>query len=557
MTSKTNRRGLLKAAVVVGASAAALPMLPRILPKGQRSTTAVPRADAATAVRFRHPGMLHTQADFDRMAAGVKAGAQPYEAGWNKLAANGRSRSNWRARPLKTVIRGGVGQNFPQLYNDIHAAYQNALRWRISGDKTHGDAARDILNAWSATLTTITGNADRFLAAGIYGYQFANAAEIMRGYPGFDVNRFQTMLLNIFYPLNDQFLVKHNDAYITNYWANWDLCNMASIMAIGIFCDERTYFDRIVAYFKDGPGNGSIMHAVPFLHPGGLAQWQESGRDQGHTMMGIGLLGTICEMAWNQGVDLYGYADNRFMKAAEYVAKYNLGQNVPFTTYTWRSGRTGTPQQQTVISSAARGQDRPVWELVYNHYAVRQGMNVPNIAAYAALVRAEGGGGDYGPNSGGFDALGFGTLTATRTKNEAEAPTGLLPTGVSRFFRPVNSPKEYIAANRQLGVLGTAGMAFKIVPGLGDAKGYSFVDVNGHYLRHRNFRITFDANDGTALFKKDATFTAEPGSPNGSITLQSVNYPARVIRHRNHQLWLDPRKDTEAFRADSSFTVTA
>jgi hypothetical protein len=28
-------------------------------------------------------------------------------------------------------------------------------------------------------------------------------------------------------------------------------------------------------------------------------------------------------------------------------------------------------------------------------------------------VRPESGGGDYGPNSGGFDQLGYGTLTAT------------------------------------------------------------------------------------------------------------------------------------------------
>jgi hypothetical protein len=30
-------------------------------------------------------------------------------------------------------------------------------------------------------------------------------------------------------------------------------------------------------------------------------------------------------------------------------------------------------------------------------------------------VRPEGGGGDYGSDSGGYDSLGFGTLTLTRT----------------------------------------------------------------------------------------------------------------------------------------------
>jgi hypothetical protein len=178
---------------------------------------------------------------------------------------------------------------------------------------------------------------------------------------------------------------------------------------------------------------------------------------------------------------------------------------------------------------------------------------VPNIAAYARRTRAEGGGGDYGPNSGGFDTLGFGTLTATRA---AAAPsTGLLPTGVSRSFRSVGSPKEYLAGSHQLGVLGTTKTSFKIVPGLADAKGYSFIDAHGRYLRHRNFRIRFDANDGTALFAHDATFTAKPGSSPGSVTLASVNYPGRVVHHRGRRLWLDHRRHTAAFRAGSSFFV--
>ena len=45
-------------------------------------------------------------------------------------------------------------------------------------------------------------------------------------------------MVNVFYPLNNQFLTGHNDACITNYWANWDLCNMASVLAIGILCDD-------------------------------------------------------------------------------------------------------------------------------------------------------------------------------------------------------------------------------------------------------------------------------------------------------------------------------
>lgn len=369
----------------------------------------------AAGGKFAHPGMLHTAGDFARMKAQVNAKAEPWTAGWNRLVANPHSASSWKPRPLAVVVRGGTGENYGTLYNDVHAAYQNALRWKVTGDPAHGNAARDILNAWSGTLTTINGTSDKFLAAGIYGYQFANAAELMRDYPGFDLARAKRLMLNVFYPMNNAFLTKHNGTVDTHYWANWDLCNMASALAIGIFCDDHAKVSQAISYFQHGAGNGALRNAVPFVYSDGLGQWQESGRDQGHSTLGIGLMGAFCEMAWNQGYDLYGYDDNRFLKGCEYVAKYNLGQSVPFTTYTWKYG--GRPSQEQVItqiSPGSRGNTRPIWELVYNHYVGRRGLHAPYTTEYAAKARAEGGGGDYGPNSGGFDQLGFGTLTFTR-----------------------------------------------------------------------------------------------------------------------------------------------
>ncbi|MGW0331058.1 alginate lyase family protein [Streptomyces sp. NPDC003011] len=397
-TTEVSRRGLLRTA---GGLTAAVAL---------GSAFAATAADAAPAT-FTHPGMLHAYGELNRAKVRVAAGDDPWLSGWNRLTANSHAASTWKPNPQATVIRGGTGENYGILYHDIHAAYQNALRWKVAGTTAHGDAAVRILNAWSATLTTLTGNADRFLAAGIYGYQFANAAELMRGYSGFDLDRFRRMLLDVFYPLNNQFLTGHNDACITNYWANWDLCNMNSVLAIGILCDDAAKYDQAVGYFKNGAGNGSLRHAVPFVYESqGLAQWQESGRDQGHTMMGMGQMGAFCEMAWSQGEDLYGYDNNRFMKAAQYVARYNLGQDVPFTTYTWGTGQNCAQQSHTAISAASRGQVRPVWNILHYHYARRRGLSVPYITAMAESVRPEGGGGDYGSTSGGFDQLGFGTL---------------------------------------------------------------------------------------------------------------------------------------------------
>jgi hypothetical protein len=383
------------------------------------------KAGAQTAGRtFVHPGLLHTEDDFARMRAKVAAGEQPWLSGWNALLTTGRSHLNADPRPLETVVRGGDGSNYAQLYIDIARAYQLALRWKVSGDVTYANKAVAFLNAWSYKLTSITGNADRFLAAGIYGYQFANAAEIMRTYPGWaaaDLAQFQNMMLNVFYPLNHQFLVQHNDAEITNYWANWDQCSLASILAIGVLCDREDLYNEATSYYLGGRGNGAATQAVPFVHPGYLGQWQESSRDQGHCTLGIGLAGAFCEMAWNQGDDFYGYDNSRFLAGAEYVAKSNLADangnlyytSMPFDTYINKQG-TGTG-----ISPAGLPSTRPVWEMIYNHYVNRRGMAAPFVAQMAAKVRPEGDG------SNG-DQLGLGTLAFSRDALAAGTrPSGL------------------------------------------------------------------------------------------------------------------------------------
>ncbi|RTQ31249.1 hypothetical protein EJP69_27435 [Variovorax gossypii] len=401
----------------------------------QTTTTATGTAGTATAAdpasatpeaqarKFVHPGLLHTEADFERMRQKVAAQAQPWLEGWNALTSNGRSQLGATPRPLATVIRGGDDSNFAQMYIDIARAYQLALRWKVSQDTRYADLAVVFLNAWSSTMTTLTGNSDRFLAAGIYGYQFANAGEIMRSYEGWaasDFARFQNMMLTLFYPLNHSFLLDHNGSEITNYWANWDLCNIASMLAIGVLCDRTDIYDEAMSYFKAGQGNGAGLQAVYHVHPGYLGQWQESGRDQGHCTLGIGLAAAFHEMAWNQGDDTYGYENNRFLAGAEYVAKSNLTDSSTGTFYTvpyfTNVNRQGT---QSVLSTAGQGHRRVVWESIYNHYANRLGVATPYSLLQAIQMRPEHDGGNG-------DQLGFGTLTFTRDPLTTQGkPTGL------------------------------------------------------------------------------------------------------------------------------------
>jgi hypothetical protein len=370
-------------------------------------------ASQTANAQFVHPGGLHTQADLDRMKTQVAAGAHPWIDDWNLLVADPLAQNTYTAAP-----RANMGANRQRADLDAHAAYLNAIRWYISGDTSYADAAVRILNAWSAAVTQVP----TAPAPDVYGLQaipiqdFALAAEVLRIYPGWsaaNITAFKNMLSNYFYPAVNEFLTNHNGYCISYYWANWDAANIGALIAMGVFNDNTAWFNQGVDYYESGPGNGAIMHAVYYLWPGNLGQWNEAGRDQEHDQLGVGLLGYAAQTAWNQGVDLFGFASNRLLAGAEYTARYNAAKGVPYKTY-----NECTNVQQYWISTNGRGRldDRPVWELIYNHYGVLQGLNTPNSKAMAELMR---------PEHGSIDHFGYGTLTFTL--NAAASPNPPAP----------------------------------------------------------------------------------------------------------------------------------
>jgi hypothetical protein len=136
----------------------------------------------------------------------------------------------------------------------------------------------------------------------------------------------------------------------------------------------------------------------------------------------MALTGLLCEMAWNQGDDLYGYSNNRFLAGAEYVAKSNLQDangvyyTLPFSTYANRQGTF------TAVSTAGQPNLRPCWEVIYNHYVNRKGLAAPFVTAIAAKIRPE-------HNDWIGDSPSFGTLTYSRDAIAAETP----PSGLTAY----------------------------------------------------------------------------------------------------------------------------
>jgi non-reducing end alpha-L-arabinofuranosidase len=69
--------------------------------------------------------------------------------------------------------------------------------------------------------------------------------------------------------------------------------------------------------------------------------------------------------------------------------------------------------------------------------------------------------------------------------------------------------------------------------GLANSSCVSFESANesGQYLRHFNFELYLNANDGSSQFAQDATFCPQPGNSGQNVSFESVNYTNKYIRH--------------------------
>ena len=409
---------------------------------------------------FVHPGLLHTQEDLDRICQQIAEGDTFVTAAYAMLTSNEWAQSSRATAAETTVNRGGDDENYINASRAACGAYMNALRWHISGETAFAKNAIGILNDWAATCTLVTGNSNWALAAGLTGYQFANAGELMRDYEGWDeadFQAFQSWMLRVWYEPNMKFLRVRNgtwENYVGNkglcpghYWSNWGLCNALSAMSIAILCDDPYLYNQAVSFYKynhfdgddcwpdniidsviyDNGCNEFIGILVPTVFDdsrgpfGQLAQMQETGRDQGHAQMALGLAVDICQTAFNQGDDLFAYMDNRIAAGIEYQQAFNTQDEdfcatLPWMNFHYRDCRymyyDSSSWLMTGPSYSSRGTLRPFNERILAYYEGIKGVSMPYTTAARDALGYEVGG--LGSTSGGYDHLGLTTLTCHR-----------------------------------------------------------------------------------------------------------------------------------------------
>ncbi|WP_372847187.1 carbohydrate-binding protein, partial [Pontiella sp.] len=328
---------------------------------------------------FVHPGLAHNRADLERMRDMVAAKIEPYYTSYLELASHPGVSEDYVPTSLSMTAEERETMGDP-LESEGWQAYRNALMWVITGEERHAELCVSIFNAWSGLKKN---NATVPLSTARH-WRLIEAAEIIRstydGWAEADIQAFKDMLV---YPGYSNTTVP-TDAIasgdVTLYWrvyqgdsarhGNQGIFCMRMLMAMGAFLDNEIMYDRGLRYLQGAPardddvaypsgpsiisgvsstndyfieysrsgdgdtvtdyGYNEVMHN--YIWPNG--QNQEASRDQGHGYAGTSVLGTIAEIAWNQGDDLYGHLDNRLLLGMEYLHRYNLSYDVSFDDQT-------------------------------------------------------------------------------------------------------------------------------------------------------------------------------------------------------------------------------
>ncbi|RIV40586.1 sigma-70 family RNA polymerase sigma factor [Micromonospora radicis] len=143
-------------------------------------------------------------------------------------------------------------------------------------------------------------------------------------------------------------------------------------------------------------------------------------------------------------------------------------------------------------------------------------------------------------------------------------PAGTVPLG-SWSLESAEGSDRYLSHDGEFVELGRVAAAsaeparrratFTVGRGLADSSCVTLRAADGRYLRHWGLRLQLSPNEGTEIFRADATFCPRRSSVDGAVTLRSHNYPALVLHHRDGGLWLDLPDGSRDFAVESSFIV--
>lgn len=345
------------------------------------------------AQEFQHPALVNTRADLDFIKAKVEAKEQPWYGAWQNMRNEWKANSGYTTPGSSDGDIGGSNGNRQRASRDAQAAYYNILQWYVTGDEAHAKCAVNILNKWTETITKVA--TDQLFQLPIIS--MVEAAELVSLYDGWakeDREAFKTMCMEKWYPSLKGFLGHCGS------WPGWDGPANLGCMVVGVFCDRRDIFDEAVRYYKEGAegtghGGGRLTNMI-FNEKG---QSIEMGRDMPHAEIGLDAAAELCEVAWNNGIDLWSLEDNLLLKGFEYLYRYNLEHKCDWTSYNDCADRYF---YSVSLRYPYRITGFPGAEAAFNHYVLRQGVDAPYTTTAVKL---------RGLQNYGWDACNYTMLT--------------------------------------------------------------------------------------------------------------------------------------------------
>ncbi|MBC3364992.1 alginate lyase family protein [Pseudomonas sp. SWRI154] len=336
---------------------------------------------------FTHPGVLVGSKQLQYVRDNLSR--EPWRTAYEETMRDPLANLEYVPKPWATVECGSYSDpnhGCSDEMRDAQAAYTQALLWRLNGDVRYAENVRKILNAWADTLTGGHIDSNAPLQAAWAAELFTRAAEIVKytysGWPQPEKDKVTRLFASQYYP---DVLRAFSGGYACNN-KNWHASAIEAMFNIAVFNKNQSWLDDAVARWRslvpsyiylssDGarpkdaswcPRNNTQINAHwsnPEAYVEGMTQ--ESCRDFEHTAYGLAAIINVAESAHLQGIDLYGdqtsQAASRIAAAMELHSAYQNGE-------------------QAKLCKAYDGHKNDTvgtFDIGFNHYALRQGVSLP------------------------------------------------------------------------------------------------------------------------------------------------------------------------------------
>lgn len=347
---------------------------------------------------FNHPGIFVSLKQLQYVKDNLSR--EPWKSAYEKVLQDPLADKHYEPTPWSTVECGSSSNpnnGCTDEVRDAQAAYTQALLWRLSGETVYAENVGKILNAWANTLTGGHTNSNGPLQASWSAAMLTRAAEIVKytytGWPQSEKDKVTKLFSEQYYPDISRMF---SGSYAC-YNKNWHASAIEAMLNIAVFNKNTKWFNDAIEKWhslvpsyiylsSDGsrPKNASWcsrndpqINAYwnnPKSYVDGLTQ--ESCRDFEHTAYGLAAIINTAETARLQGIDLYqdksSNAQMRIIKAMELHSAYQTAALSDKLCQNYEGYKLNT---------------KGTFEVGFNQYSVRQGLDLPHTADFLLSTR--------------------------------------------------------------------------------------------------------------------------------------------------------------------------